>query len=218
VPADPVQPRPFRDVRDSGTPEYSVLAAAVRRLLDAAVDAGTVEARILTDTARALDGISATLETACSELPPHQRFHRFDGQRVPMPRWTYEHDDDGFHASGQFSNGHTGPPGTVHGGWVAFAFDEVFGWATVHAGYPSMTGRLTIRYRKPTPIGVPVEFLVEPPRVAGKVVHLHATLTADGTITAEAEGLFVHFRGRDEAVPFAPGRDLAFPEGSAQEG
>jgi acyl-coenzyme A thioesterase PaaI-like protein len=214
-----VRPNPFRD---SATQEYSALTAAVRRLLDSVVDAQTLDAHTLTDAARALDGISGTLETACAELPGDRRSGRLDGQRAPMPVWTYEQDDDDddvFRASGQFSNGHTGPPGTVHGGWVAFAFDEILAWAIVHAGYPGMTGRLTIRYRKPTPVGAPVEFRVEPPRIAGKVVHVHGTLTAGGTITAEADGLFVHFQGRSDAVPFEQGGDFAFPRRSAaQEG
>jgi hypothetical protein len=82
-----------------------------------------------------------------------------------------------------------------------------------------MSGRLTSRYRKATPVGVPVAFRVQPPRVAGKVVHVHGTLTAGDAITAEADGLFVHFQGRSDALPFAPGHDLGFPEGSAaQEG
>ena len=115
--------------------------------------------------------------------------------------------------SGQFSNGHTGPPGTVHGGWVAFAFDEVLAWSIVHAGYPGMTGRLTIRYRKPTPVGVPVEFRVEAPRVAGKVVHVHGTLRADGVVTVEADGLFVHFQGRRDAFPLGQGGEVPFPRG-----
>ena len=201
--------------RDSGTPEYSVLTAAVRRLLDAVVDA--LDARCADAHrrgARARRRVSATLETACGELPGDQQSGRLDGQRAPMPVWNYTQDDvDGFRASGQFSNGHTGPPGTVHGGWVAFAFDEVLAWSIVHAGYPGMTGRLTIRYRKPTPVGVPVEFRVEPPRVAGKVVHVHGTLTAGDAITAEAEGLFVHFKGRSDAGALRSGRRTAIPRG-----
>ena len=216
MPLDPIRPSPFRE---SGPPEYSTLTAAVRRLLDSVVDAQTLDTHTLTDAARALDGVSATLETARAEHGRDERSGRLDGQRAPMPVWTYEYDDDGFCASGQFSNGHMGPPETVHGGWLAFAFDEILAWSIVHAGYPGMTGRLTIRYRKPTPVGVPVEFRVEPPRVAGKVVHVHGTLTAGDAITAEADGLFVHFQGRSDAVPFTQGRDFGFPDGSAaQEG
>jgi acyl-coenzyme A thioesterase PaaI-like protein len=179
-----------------------VLAAAVRRLLDAAVDARPLDAQTLADTAHALDGVSSALEAACDQLLPEQRFIPFDGQRAPMPAWKFEQDDNGMIASGQFSNGHTGPPGTVHGGWVAFAFDEILGWANVRAGFPGMTGKLTIRYRKPTPIGVPVEIRVPWPRISGKLVHVHGTLTAGATITAEADGLFVHFKGRRAALPF----------------
>ncbi len=129
-------------------------------------------------------------------LPPEQRLIPFDGQRAPMPSWQFELDDGSLVARGRFSNGHTGPPGTVHGGWVAFAFDEILGWANVQAGFPGMTGKLTIRYRKPTPVGVAVEFRVPRPRVEGKRVHVHGTLSVDGSVTAEADGLFVHFEGR----------------------
>ena len=135
-----------------------------------------------------------------------------------MPEWTFEQDDECLTASGQFSKGHSGPPDTVHGGWVAYSFDEILGWANVQAGFPGMTGKLAIRYRSPTPIDVPVEFRVPRPRVSGKVVHVHGTLTANDVITVEAEGLFVHFQGRPGAVPFGQGRTLPFPRaGSAAE-
>jgi len=187
-----VLPHPLRD---TGTPEYRVLAESLRRFLDVAIDARPLDAHTLHETAHALDRVTDSLAAACDDLERDDRVIPFDGQRVPMPEWTYDVDDGGFTARGMFTNGHTGPPGTVHGGWVAFAFDEVLGWANVQAGYPSMTGRLTIRYRKPTPIGVPVEFRVAEPRVDGKRVLVRATLTAlPDSLTAEAEGLFVHFR------------------------
>jgi hypothetical protein len=195
-----------------------VLATAARRLLDAAVDARALDAQTLIATARALDRVSAKLEAACTQLPPEQRFIPFDGRRVPMPEWTFQQDDEGLTASGQFSKGHSGPPDTVHGGWVAYSFDEILGWANVQAGFPGMTGKLAIRYRSPTPIDVPVQFRVPRPRVSGKVVNVHGTLTANDVITAEAEGLFVHFQGRPRAVPFGQGRRLPFPgAGSAAQ-
>jgi acyl-coenzyme A thioesterase PaaI-like protein len=178
-------------LRDRGTAEYVVLADALRRFLDVAVDARTLDADTLHETARALDRVTTALEAARDALPSARRFVPIDGQRVPMPAWEYVDDDDGIVARGAFSNGQTGPPGAVHGGWVAFAFDEILGWANVHAGCPGMTGKLTIRYRRPTPVGVPVEFRVPRPRVEGRRVHVHATLTAGGALTADAEGLFV---------------------------
>ncbi|HXY94474.1 MAG TPA: PaaI family thioesterase [Acidimicrobiia bacterium] len=192
-------PDPFRD---RGAPEYPVLASAVRRLLDAAVDARPLDADTLHRIAHTIDRASSELEAALAGLPTDERNVWFDGQRVPMPHWEFEATEHALVARGAFTNGHTGPPGTVHGGWVAYAFDEVLGWANVHAGFPAMTGKLTIRYRKPTPTNVPVEFRVTWPRVEGKRVHARGTLTADDAVTAEADGLFVHFRGRRDAVPF----------------
>ena len=111
-----------------------------------------------------------------------------------MPRWDYVATDDLLLAQrGRFTNGHTGPPGCVHGGWIALAFDEVLGWANFHAGVGSMTAHLGVRYRKPTPIGADVELRVPWPSVHGRRVHTRATLVADGVLTAEAEGLFIRF-------------------------
>jgi acyl-coenzyme A thioesterase PaaI-like protein len=89
----------------------------------------------------------------------------------------------------------------VHGGYVAGAFDEVLGWACAKSGNPAVTGKLTVRYRHPTPLNVPVEFRAAWPRVAGKRVHVHATLTAGDDVTAEADGLFVLVDRRAFAPP-----------------
>src|SRR5437899_8819373 len=51
-----------------------------------------------------------------------------------------------------FGDAYEGPPGHVHGGFVAAAFDEVLGMAQSLTGNPGMTGTLTIRYRRPTPL------------------------------------------------------------------
>jgi len=51
---------------------------------------------------------------------------------------------------------HEGPPGAVHGGWVATLLDQLLGHATAASGHPGFTGELTVRYRRPTPYGVPL--------------------------------------------------------------
>ena len=126
-----------------------------------------------------------------------------------MPPWEYVTTDDALLARGRFTNGHTGPPGCVHGGWIALAFDEVLGWANFRAGVGAMTAHLGVRYRKPTPIGAAVEFRVPWPEVHGRRVHTNATLTTDGVVTAEAEGLFIHFQGR--VAPFTSRPDTGPP-------
>ena len=51
-----------------------------------------------------------------------------------------------------FDCAYEGPPTCVHGGVIAETFDEMLGAANMVAGNPGMTGTLTVRYRKPTPL------------------------------------------------------------------
>ena len=51
-----------------------------------------------------------------------------------------------------FGSAYEGPPGHVHGGYVAAAFDELLGMTQSLGGMPGMTGTLTVRYRRPTPL------------------------------------------------------------------
>ena len=51
-----------------------------------------------------------------------------------------------------FGAAYEGPPGCVHGGYVAAAFDELLGLVQMLGGSPGFTGRLTVHYRTPTPL------------------------------------------------------------------
>lgn len=95
-----------------------------------------------------------------------------------------------------------GPPGHCHGGFVAAAFDEVLGLAQSSAGQPGMTGGLTVRYRKPTPLYREVRFRGRVDRVEGRKIFTSATLHDGDTLCAEAEALFI-------SVDFSRFRDLA---------
>ena len=185
---------------DGAVPAHARLSAAVQTLVDVAVDGRALDDADLTAAAARVEAVAAHLETARAQLPEGERHAPYNGLRTPMPPWDYVTTDDALLAHGMFTNGHTGPPGCVHGGWIALAFDEVLGWANFKAGVGAMTAHLGIRYRKPTPIGAAVEFRVPWPEVHGRRVHTHAVLTADGVVTAEAEGLFIRFPG-----PAAPG-------------
>ena len=55
-----------------------------------------------------------------------------------------------------FDYQYEGPPTCVHGGVIAMVFDEMLGAANIMAGSPAMTGTLTIKYRKPTPLRTPL--------------------------------------------------------------
>ena len=59
-----------------------------------------------------------------------------------------------------------------------------------------MTAHLGVRYRKPTPLAPTWSSTCHGREVHGRRVKTHGTLSADGTVTAESEGLFVVFAGR----------------------
>jgi acyl-coenzyme A thioesterase PaaI-like protein len=84
-----------------------------------------------------------------------------------------------------------GPPGHVHGGFLAAAFDEVLGMAQSLTGNPGMTGTLIIRYRKPTPLLKELVFEAFVEGVEGRRILTRGTVSCDGVMTAEAEGVFI---------------------------
>ncbi len=90
-----------------------------------------------------------------------------------------------------FGSAYEGPPGHVHGGWIAAAFDEVLGFTQSLTGHPGMTGTLTIRYRRPTPLHTELRFAGRVLRVEGRKIFTSATLHAGADLCAESDGLFV---------------------------
>lgn len=54
-----------------------------------------------------------------------------------------------------------------------------------------MTVRLGLRYRRPTPIAVPLTVAVRLDRVESRKLHLSASVSAAGEVTVEAEAIFV---------------------------
>jgi acyl-coenzyme A thioesterase PaaI-like protein len=86
---------------------------------------------------------------------------------------------------------HEGPPGAVHGGWVAALLDQLLGHANAAVGVGGMTAELTVRYRRPTPYGVPLEVRARSDRVDGRRVEASGEVVADGIVTASAKGLFL---------------------------
>jgi acyl-coenzyme A thioesterase PaaI-like protein len=90
-----------------------------------------------------------------------------------------------------FGAAYEGPPGCVHGGFVAAAFDEVLGSTQSLSGAPGMTGRLTVHYRSPTPLHTPLRFEGSLESVSGRKILTKGTLWAGDVLCAEAEGLFI---------------------------
>jgi acyl-coenzyme A thioesterase PaaI-like protein len=90
-----------------------------------------------------------------------------------------------------FHAAYEGPPGNVHGGFVAASFDEVLGLAQSLSGRSGMTGTLTIRYRSPTPLYEQLTFRAWVDRTEGRKIFTRGTCHAGERLTAEAEGIFI---------------------------
>ena len=69
--------------------------------------------------------------------------------------------------------------------------DQLLGAANIAYGVGAMTAELTIRYRKPTPIGVPLHLAARTDEIDGRKVFASGEITADGVVTAEATGVFI---------------------------
>ena len=91
----------------------------------------------------------------------------------------------------RFGRAYEGPPGHVHGGYIAAAFDEVLGMVQAMTGNPGMTGTLTVRFRAPTPLHADLRFEGELDRVEGRKIFTAGRLFHDEVLCAEAEAVFV---------------------------
>ena len=94
-------------------------------------------------------------------------------------------------ASATFGSAYEGPPGSVHGGYVAAAFDEVLGFVQSLGGNPGFTGTLTVKYRTPTPLHTELRFEGEILRSQGRKTFTRASVRAGDVLCAEAEAVFI---------------------------
>ena len=91
----------------------------------------------------------------------------------------------------RFAYAYEGPPTCVHGGVIAAVFDEILGAALIMNGNPGMTGTLTVRYRRPTPLQADIDLVARPTGVDGRKLYVEGALYYAGELTAEAEAVFI---------------------------
>ena len=82
-------------------------------------------------------------------LPLQSLIGRSNPVALPVRFWV---EDGVVHGRATFGPLYCGAPDLVHGGVVAAVMDELLGVANVVNGRGAMTGTLTIRYLKPTPL------------------------------------------------------------------
>jgi hypothetical protein len=190
------------------------LADAVRRISAVAVGLPVSDDEIA-DTTEQLVLIAEALEKRAMlekrpRLPPDLAGHPQDffptspvigfanPLAPPVEVWSVEGENGQREIRGRVTFGYPyeGPPTCVHGGVIAELFDELMGAANVLANKPAMTGTLTVRYRKPTPLLAPLDLMARFVRSEGRKVFTWAAIYSAGVLTAEADGLFIEVRPR----------------------
>ena len=92
----------------------------------------------------------------------------------------------------QFDSAFEGPEGGVHGGYIAFLFDEALSVAKAFStGGPIVTRSLAVRYHHLTPLHTPLDVRAEVVAVEGRRVSVHGTLIFGDILLAEADAVFV---------------------------
>ena len=210
------------DSPDFATPERARLADGVRALIDAVMTAEVDDPAILLEVGAAAEELAKRLGGGRDSGAGYRPRTHGDylprspvvGQASPLaPRIEWEASDDaidglpGIEAHGTFGAPYEGPPGYVHGGMIALAFDEVLGIANIAANTPGMTARLIVHYRKPTPLFHELHFRAGLDRVEGRRIMSRAQLWDGDTLTAEADGLFVQPRPERALEIFGPHGD-----------
>lgn len=108
-----------------------------------------------------------------------------------------EIDDAGvLHASATYGYAYEGPPGHLHGGCVAGAFDEMVGVGQVASGEMGYTGTLSIKMRRPTPLHTRIEYEAGVGKIDGRKITVWSKSFANGELLCEAEALMISPRER----------------------
>jgi acyl-coenzyme A thioesterase PaaI-like protein len=186
------------------------LGAALRALADVVVRTGADEDQ-LAELAARIEAITAHL----AEQPQLSRVH--DTPYHPMslvggtahPHAPQLHTvpvDDGVAGTVVLGASHEGGPGLAHGGVLSLLFDHAMGQALFTAGYSAMTVSLEVRYRAPTPLGVPVAVRARFERAEGRKLYVSAEAAVAGRVTAQAGGIFLQLTRDNVAQIFPPGR------------
>jgi acyl-coenzyme A thioesterase PaaI-like protein len=88
-----------------------------------------------------------------------------------------------------------GAPKRAHGGIVAAIFDDVMGYVLVLHRVPAFTGRLTVNYRAPVPMGVDMSVRARMAHRSGRKLFMTSEMRLaddpEHPVICEAEGLFV---------------------------
>jgi hypothetical protein len=167
------------DVGDTEADEIDAFARDVSALADRLEKAPTLRARGGAALAGPPDGVlveRSPVSGRSNPLAPPLHLEMSDGVTRGWAVWT---------------DAYEGPPGCLHGGFVAAAFDDLMGLAQMASGSAGYTGTLTVRMLKPTPLNRRITYEAHLERHEGRKIWVRATAHDDEELLADAEILFI---------------------------
>lgn len=179
--------------------------AAARRVIAALLHAGSKSAAEMGEVAQRLDAIAEHLEEHAParhdrlvDMWAGEGVTRHDPVAGPenaiAPPLHLSGMPDGS-VSGRVTLGmpYQGPPGCVHGGVSALLLDHALGVANHWGPGPSgMTGTLTLRYRRTTPLFEELVITARQESHDGRKIRTTGQIaTADGEVCVSAEAIFI---------------------------
>ena len=176
-----------------------VLGDAVRRLVDAVVRTQVDPATVLA-AAEAVDAVTASLAGDLRDGPYSPDVSNVfsnplsvvGGTVNPLaPPVTLDVTPDRVTGTFRLGSPYEGPPGLVHGGILSLVMDHLLGQAALAAGHGGMTLSLELRYVAPTPLDTELVAEAHVEEVDGRKIRMVGSISAGGTTTVEARGLFL---------------------------
>lgn len=99
-----------------------------------------------------------------------------------FPEYSIHVDGDDATGSVRFPLAFEGPPGVVHGGFLAVFFDSAMQHHNCDAGVAGKTTALSMRYRRPTPIERELGFEIERVHADGRIVSTGRLRSGEGVL------------------------------------
>jgi len=211
VNTQPVAERP--DPRAFGLPvveqaqipaELRSLVARVHDLIDAVANT-EVDTDTLAEAAATVEGLTGRLNVARRQIGTMVERELDDGgtefgtitnvvsgdTNPAAPPLLLHRTAEGVRGEVTLNTVYQGPPGLVHGGWIAALLDQAVGTASSLATSPGLTAKLEVDYRSPTPLFTPLEVVARVTGTERRKVWVSGEIRAHGEVTARATALMV---------------------------
>lgn len=197
--------------------EWLRLTAGLRRAVAAAteLDASVDHVGAL---ATEVEGLAERLEAAApgravslfgerdgDDLNPILRFSPVMGRFNPVaPPLEVRHVGDRVQGRVKLGSAYQGSHGLVHGAVIAAIYDDLLASANIAAGHVGPTAKLTIRYRRPTPLRRELRLEAWVDRVAGRRIYSRGRCWDGDELLTDAEGVFVLFQPNLDGQSWEP--------------